>query len=621
MSGSRKYKKHDALLNFSVGSQQRQPPSGGGGGGGATRRPHRGPGNSTSTKQGFVLSNFRLGVIENEPELSACSAEASSLISWAKVLQVTSWGSFEDFQCPICLSPPRCARLTQCGHIFCLPCLLEHRRHCSSPAVGSPLTSGAPAKKTLCPICKLPMYLNALKSVCMVPVRGFKKGDTVQFTLVRRPKNSVLCFTAEDAAKGYADGGAEFAYNEAPRYGTGSSRHSRYYGLPVRAAVELLDRDEKEVLMALEDLFKVSESASGFELEELEAEQGVLLQSVDIVQQQKDAIVTQSLADPPDSEEGTQPWERPAPSGAARPRNAFAKAKQADGHGSAADDCYSFYQSADGQHVYLSPLCLRMLHHTAGVALEWSEADLQTRLAPWHTLPQQLEVVLDDDLTFLSQDAQTHARYRYLSNLPFGTPFATVHVDLKDVVSAETSAAFAHQVVGYRKKREQQRLAEDAELRRAQKAADRARKLRYQDFWDPAEADGVNGGEAAAAVSLGFDDLAQYPALATPPAAAPQADYADPNALDLDAEADEVSSGGGEEPPPDAKVVPRRIDPSDGKPYTREQFDDFYGIGCEDWHDAIEAAPLVLTKSFAEIQQEERLRSQVLTALFSLFPA
>ncbi|KAJ9457636.1 hypothetical protein DIPPA_17781 [Diplonema papillatum] len=58
-----------------------------------TRRPHRGPGNNTSTKQGFVLSNFRLGVIENEPELSACSAEASSPISWAKVLQVTNWGN------------------------------------------------------------------------------------------------------------------------------------------------------------------------------------------------------------------------------------------------------------------------------------------------------------------------------------------------------------------------------------------------------------------------------------------------------------------------------------------------------------------------------------------------
>ena len=47
---------------------------------------------------------------------------------WAYVIQV-NYKTFEDLQCPICLSDPYemiVPHMGFCGHIFCLPCILRH---------------------------------------------------------------------------------------------------------------------------------------------------------------------------------------------------------------------------------------------------------------------------------------------------------------------------------------------------------------------------------------------------------------------------------------------------------------------------------------------------------------
>ena len=49
---------------------------------------------------------------------------------WVKFIVVRS--TYEEFVCPICLEAPVAPRITQCGHIFCHSCLLQHLAGCKS---------------------------------------------------------------------------------------------------------------------------------------------------------------------------------------------------------------------------------------------------------------------------------------------------------------------------------------------------------------------------------------------------------------------------------------------------------------------------------------------------------
>jgi hypothetical protein len=81
--------------------------------------------------------------------------------------------------CPICLDTFSCARITKCGHCFCLPCLI---RHVHSHADNNPY------KDCKCPCCSIPLHLVDIRPVQLVTVNPPMVNQQIRFTKLHRAK-------------------------------------------------------------------------------------------------------------------------------------------------------------------------------------------------------------------------------------------------------------------------------------------------------------------------------------------------------------------------------------------------------------------------------------------------
>ena len=108
---------------------------------------------------------------------------------------------------------------------------------------------------------------------------------------------------------------------------------------------------------------------------------------------------------------------------------------------------YLFYQSVDGQHLFLHSMCYRAL-----------QAD--GRILPARVLGQV------EWMDHYHVDAGTRARFRFLSHLPLTTPFAIVALRLGDLVSEATVKQFAGEWSEEVQARQQRSRAQQREAKR-----------------------------------------------------------------------------------------------------------------------------------------------------------
>jgi hypothetical protein len=71
----------------------------------------------------FVNANCRFVISEYS---KTWLSDADEAVDWSKVLQVVFPTTNEKTWCSICLEDPVAARITQCGHVYCLPCLVHY---------------------------------------------------------------------------------------------------------------------------------------------------------------------------------------------------------------------------------------------------------------------------------------------------------------------------------------------------------------------------------------------------------------------------------------------------------------------------------------------------------------
>ncbi|VEU40460.1 unnamed protein product [Pseudo-nitzschia multistriata] len=87
----------------------------------------------------------------------------------------------EDNACPICLCDFVSARISKCGHSFCLPCVL---RHAQTYAANNPYH---PVK---CPCCGVPLVLEDARPVCFEAVRPVVLQQKLRLRKLHRQKTS-----------------------------------------------------------------------------------------------------------------------------------------------------------------------------------------------------------------------------------------------------------------------------------------------------------------------------------------------------------------------------------------------------------------------------------------------
>ncbi|XP_069034571.1 E3 ubiquitin-protein ligase RNF10 [Embiotoca jacksoni] len=174
------------LLNFTF------EPRGGNGGfgdGGNScwgRRNKWGHKHKPFNKELFLQANCQF-VVTDDQDYKAHFTDPDTLVNWDCVQQVRIY-SHEVPSCPICLYPPLAARITQCGHIFCWPCMLHY-------------LSLSDKSWSKCPICYEAVQTADLKSVVAMETRQYVAGDVITMRLMRREKGALVAMPSSQWVK------------------------------------------------------------------------------------------------------------------------------------------------------------------------------------------------------------------------------------------------------------------------------------------------------------------------------------------------------------------------------------------------------------------------------------
>ena len=130
----------------------------------------------SSADHAFVIK--RHGLKQQQYSLSGCDEP----VSWESVCLVKYHVPTDPKAtiCPICLENPVCARITKCGHFYCLSCLLRHVQvHAQSN----------PYAHVKCPCCAVPLHLPDLRPVLLTTSLPPKLHQRMKLVKLHRTKD------------------------------------------------------------------------------------------------------------------------------------------------------------------------------------------------------------------------------------------------------------------------------------------------------------------------------------------------------------------------------------------------------------------------------------------------
>ena len=183
-----------------------------------------------------MLSNAQLLIKDASRTFLKHVAEPDRVVDWGDVLKVVL-SSPTAPQCPVCLAPPAAARVTRCGHVYCLPCILRH-------------LSSSPKGWQNCPMCDELVHIEELRSVSFRPKRTEAVGGQAKMTLVRRTRGLGIVLPAKQWSHVAADPAL------AAQHPAVKTTFLRVFGCnedDVEAATATQDRCQLEELLAGED--------------------------------------------------------------------------------------------------------------------------------------------------------------------------------------------------------------------------------------------------------------------------------------------------------------------------------------------------------------------------------
>ncbi|KAJ3046535.1 RING finger protein 10, partial [Rhizophlyctis rosea] len=480
------------LLNFSLPPRQRPTP----GSSGPVRR-KKDVYYEPYNKERFVNANYRF-VMDEGGDYTVNLFDPDVIVEWENIVQATV-PITKPLSCPICLGTPTAPKVTKCGHVYCWPCIL-HYLHLGEK------------KWRKCPICYDAIYAKDLKSAQFTMAKELGKATigkpvSVDMMLMQRATNSTVTLpraayrtwssnqstppsVANANAVPYAKlllsspeyrqsqilereqrelrGMIAEADNEAAaakllgveaRGGMASERP--FVEVALTEVKETIETISKKNALLRNNKKKASKQSLAAEVVSVPAPVRTVVPQTteawsldEAAQRYRESSVEVESAFSEDEKTPRPEDTRPRPVLSSQPAvsetSTIAKAP-AKTNVPPKDGMYYFYQGADGQHLYLHPLDIKVLKY------EYGEYDnFPDRIAAKAIHAQ--ESTVNEDL---------RKRCKYLSHLPLSCDVNFCEIDLSELVSEATLKTFEKELSARTRKYKAEERKEAQEKRRS----------------------------------------------------------------------------------------------------------------------------------------------------------
>eukprot|EP00268_Persea_americana_P064187 TRINITY_DN8418_c0_g1_i1.p1 TRINITY_DN8418_c0_g1~~TRINITY_DN8418_c0_g1_i1.p1 ORF type:complete len:812 (+),score=163.75 TRINITY_DN8418_c0_g1_i1:269-2437(+) len=447
----------------------------------------------------FLQANFKFVVLSSGYSAIE-SMDPDKMLEWEDVICVRYSTPFP-VQCPICLESPVCSQITSCGHIFCFPCILRYL------LMGEEDHKGDCWKK--CPLCFMMISSKDLYTMYIDPVKQYHVGDHVNFTLLNRPKGSLIpsqkCHQEVGAlpyrSDGICDSFSKFTLTSDVELSVREAKMELNDWL-AKAESGLVDDMEQlpYVCAALEHLeqrkkcWAEHRSLSGSPPIRSSSVQSSNLKNCKYAASKRESheLSSTTSADAVGSEaceptqrtpcivckdetNGRDNWSLEklhredfltpfpdVPESFDTPEKVSSSYEEGKGfhrrsHGfkDVKEDSYTFYQAIDGQHLILHPLNMKCLLNYYG---------------SYDLLPSRIggEILQMETVT---QSEAMRRRYRFLSHFSLTTTFQLCEIDLSDILPPEALSPFIDEIKKREKQRKRVAKKENDEKAKAEAAA------------------------------------------------------------------------------------------------------------------------------------------------------
>lgn len=381
------------------------------------RNPTWGPGSGhhAGDKARYVHANHRF-IVSPKGDYSKQAVDADVHLDWADVLQVLASAESQAASCPICLSEPVAPRMANCGHIFCLPCLI---RFMHSTSTDEPTVQEKKARWRKCPICDDSIYTSEVR-----PVRFYagqesplpRPGDDVVLRLMMRHDKSTLALPKEGGAE-VLNSGDEIPWHFAANV--------LDYARVMRGTTDyMLEQYDHEI----EELTKQEK-----EDELLFNEDGEWTQrAIKAIESAKDKVKGLGEVEVALTE-------------ASNNASSSSKPRQSE---------HDFYFYTSPPHLYLSPLDIRIL---------------KTKYESFSQFPSTLLPRVEHITTGNTVDDVLRKRAKYLGHLPRGCLISFLECDWTDIVPDDILDTFKEDIERRRKRNRDKEAQEERERIQAER--------------------------------------------------------------------------------------------------------------------------------------------------------
>lgn len=411
----------------------------------------------------FLQANYKFVLLDSgnhAPE----SMDPDKMLQWEDIICV-KYFTPHPTNCPICLEELLCPQMTSCGHIFCFPCILRYF------LMGEDDHKRESWKK--CPLCFMMISSKDLYTIYIENVKQHCVGDTIEFMLLTRDKDSLTLNAKQKEGVNSFDSFSKFTFTVDVELSVRKAM-SELDSWLARAESGLVDDMEKlpYVCAAMEQLeerkkywkehrdldgvnsrnnesfhsgldFSVgvngsvmSEELSVSRLKLVNVNEPVLNQTADVDEHEPYDGQDEALSSSYEDSKGIQ-----------LPSNGFTDKK--------IKGSYDFYQAADGQHLILHPLNMKCLLHHYGT---------------YDNLPQRISGKIFQ-LESVTQSEAMRRRYRYLSHFSLTTTFQLCEIDLTEILPPSSLSPFEDELKNREKQRKRVARKEQEEKMKAEAAA------------------------------------------------------------------------------------------------------------------------------------------------------